>query len=63
MEGFRMKFSEIARVKIEKDSTLYESMLGCDLISRLQQGEIKAEDTYKRNKNIYTKRKVKGEKI
>lgn len=36
-----MKLSEIARVTVKKNSELYENMLGCDLISRLQQRESK----------------------
>jgi hypothetical protein len=30
-----MKFSDVARVTIKQDSTLYNSMLGCEIINRL----------------------------
>jgi hypothetical protein len=54
-----MKLSEIARVNIKQDSSLYNTMKGCDMLSQIQQGEIKAEDTFKKNKNINKKSKGK----
>jgi hypothetical protein len=52
-----MKLSEIVRLSIKKDSTIFNDMVGCDLISSLQQGEMKSKDTYKRNENKKIKRK------
>jgi hypothetical protein len=54
-----LKISEIARVNIKQDSTIFNDMVGCDLVSRLQQNEMKSKDTYKRNKNINKKSKGK----
>ena len=53
-----MKLSDIARLSVNQDSTIYNTMLGCDLISRIQQREVKTEGNYKKNKK-YTSRKVK----
>jgi hypothetical protein len=52
-----MKILDIAKLSIKQDSALYNSMLGCDLINRLEQREVKAEDTFKKNKNINKNRK------
>jgi len=52
-----MKLSDIARVTVKKDSEIYKNMLGCDLISRLQQKEVKAEVDYKKIKKYKSKKR------
>jgi hypothetical protein len=56
-----MELSDIARVTIRKGSKPYESMIGCDLISRIKQEDpkpksykkIKSNNRKKKNKSIY----------
>ena len=55
-----MELSDIARVTIRKGSKPYESMIGCDLISRIKQEDpkpksykIKSNNGKKKNKSIY----------
>lgn len=58
-----MKLSEIARLNIKQDSTIYNSMLGCDLLSRLaENGEKqKLENNSRYNcQNQNFKKKVKN---
>jgi hypothetical protein len=62
METIKMELlSDIARVTIQKGSKPYESMIGCDLISRIKQEDpkpksykkIKSNNRKKKNKSIY----------
>lgn len=45
-----MEFSEIARLNIKQDSESYNSMVVCDLVSRLQQKETDSDIHYKKVK-------------
>jgi hypothetical protein len=58
-----MKLSDIARLSIKQDSTAYNTMLGCDLLSRLtENGEKqKLENNSRYNRqNQNFKKKIKN---
>lgn len=46
-----MEFSEIAKLNIKKDKS-YNSMVVCDLVSRIEQKETKSKEYYKRIKKL-----------
>jgi len=51
-----MKISEVARLSVKKDSILFSSMLGCDLISRLQHQEMQSKLEHKKTKKVQIKK-------
>lgn len=53
-----MELSEVARLNIKQDSDSYNSMVVCDLISRLQQKEIKPKNQYKKVKSCNKKKEL-----
>lgn len=51
-----MELLDIARLNIKKDSESYNTMIGNDLVSRLQQNEIKSDIHYKKVKKCNKKK-------
>ncbi|MDD4415080.1 MAG: hypothetical protein PHR14_11170 [Oscillospiraceae bacterium] len=45
-----MKLSETARITVKRDSTAYNSMLGCDIINRLTEDPPKQKQKNNRKK-------------
>jgi hypothetical protein len=54
-----MELSDIARVTIRKGSKPYESMIGCDLISRIKQEDPKPKEHCKKVKNAIKRKQFK----
>jgi len=53
-----MELSEIARLNIQQNSKLYNTMIGNHLVSRLQQKETKADIQYKKAKKCNKKKEM-----